>query len=708
MSSTALAESASASAAAYTAASSGNSSMTVAARKRYSVSFGNPALGTYHGFVYTAAAAGEDDNNAASGEDLTTADSTASGSAPPPPSLPDAAGSSGCGDDDDNSSCCNLVAMVRVPPDQVPEGVLNLVRPYRPRHVRIVIAENEGAKETAAAAENRIDERRGEEECAEQDTGKSSASAAAAAVLDASFSASSSSFDQHKHELDKDRSNERTHLVLIELSSEQAANELVRDLHGQPYTSLDDTVVCQVQRVLALEGIAGVSLMAPFFASPAASTTAAPNKATRTTAKDNSSNASFAPNNKNKEEHVFNCAVCLERMDLIEIENDDEKDHDSSDDREEARPVGASNSVPDYCTTAQRAVSILTTVCNHSFHMDCLLQWQDSPCPVCRYDHSGLNEALSQCHICGTTENNYVCLICGVVSCIGSGSGHGSGGAGSSSGGWAAARSCLPDLRHHQNHHHLLADMNVSHSRSEDSSSSSALESSSVAAQHTMHPSHARKHYDETLHAYALSTESQHVWDFAGQGYVHRLLQNKDDGKLVEVNDPRNTSSHERSSDPGLSEAQAGEVVHRKLEGFAGQYCTLLKSQLEQQRIYYEGRLQEIRREHADPRHGPVVSPADLKNALRQERSQLSRRLTSLKNKCRAVEENVGFIKNMNESLEANRGPLRQQLDEAQRAHMDQRKIFEERIPLLEDRVTRLMLQLENPGGEAADGAIID
>ena len=82
-------------------------------RKR-PVSFGNPALGTYHGCLYTLDVIG-----------------------------------------DDYSSCCNVpliegaehvervVAMVDVPPEQVPEGILNLARSHRPylHHVRIVTAE---------------------------------------------------------------------------------------------------------------------------------------------------------------------------------------------------------------------------------------------------------------------------------------------------------------------------------------------------------------------------------------------------------------------------------------------------------------------------------------------------------------------------------------------------------------------------------------
>ena len=41
---------------------------------------------------------------------------------------------------------------------------------------------------------------------------------------------------------------------------------------------------------------------------------------------------------------------------------------------------------------------------------------------------------------------------------------------------------------------------------------------------------------------------------------------------------------------------EEGEAVHRKLEGFADQYCTLLKNQLEHQRVYYGEVLEGIRR----------------------------------------------------------------------------------------------------------------
>jgi BRCA1-associated protein len=54
-------------------------------------------------------------------------------------------------------------------------------------------------------------------------------------------------------------------------------------------------------------------------------------------------------------------------------------------------------------------------VCNHKFHNECLQQWGDSSCPVCRYSvHSSHN---TSCAICATTSNLWMCLICGHVGC---------------------------------------------------------------------------------------------------------------------------------------------------------------------------------------------------------------------------------------------------------------------------------------------------
>nr|XP_043606179.1 BRAP2 RING ZnF UBP domain-containing protein 2 [Erigeron canadensis] len=58
---------------------------------------------------------------------------------------------------------------------------------------------------------------------------------------------------------------------------------------------------------------------------------------------------------------------------------------------------------------------ILTTMCNHSFHCSCISKWTDSSCPVCRYCQQ--QPEKSECMICQTLDNAWICLLCGFVGC---------------------------------------------------------------------------------------------------------------------------------------------------------------------------------------------------------------------------------------------------------------------------------------------------
>lgn len=55
-------------------------------------------------------------------------------------------------------------------------------------------------------------------------------------------------------------------------------------------------------------------------------------------------------------------------------------------------------------------------------------------------------------------------------------------------------------------------------------------------------------HWKESQHCYSLDLETQRVWDYVGDGYVHRLIQSKTDGKLVELPAPCRDGSDDCSS----------------------------------------------------------------------------------------------------------------------------------------------------------------
>ncbi|KAL9188446.1 hypothetical protein ACHAXT_006824 [Thalassiosira profunda] len=634
--------------------------------RRRRVTFGNPALGTYAGNIITfhprsrrrrRLILGEDAPSASDGscddDSSESSDDTFSSCSSRESSLQE---------DAPEVDCKCIAVMVDVPPHQVPDGVLNLVRGHRPfvEHVRIVIGSSpqEEATERRRRREVKAEKdaqpmRRSRSQtwaCENEahhgdgvdiDLAKSFGAAASISKADdndgiplGKRESRSTSFDvpsrlsygigrgtgveeEKDFEAGNDEREDKNYHILFVLDSEDSAKAFVEDLHYRPYTSLDESETCSVYHTAGVKGENGVKLLSPFFAP---STSASPNE--------------NAPSAKDEQQ----CPVCLEKMSLAT-----KSDADSSS-------------------------SILTTVCNHSFHIDCLSQWQDSPCPVCRYDHSGLNETLSRCHICSTTVRNYVCLICGAISC--------------------ANGPLMP-------------------------ASIATGDGAEQAPQAPSHLGHARQHYEESLHAYALDTETQHVWDFAGGGYVHRLLQNAEDGKIVEAADPRlmeeergfnlldgtgasPLTSLERSAIPTYSSsAEDDEEIHRKLEGFAGQYYTLLKSQLEQQRIFYEGRLEAIRREHENKTRNEHQSTADVISALKQERNQLEQRCMTLRRKHKKVAEDTVFLENMNESLEADKRAFRTQIAEAQAELAEAKQTTQQLLTPLEEKVTQLMLQLE-------------
>ncbi|KAL3673839.1 hypothetical protein V7S43_001528 [Phytophthora oleae] len=261
------------------------------------------------------------------------------------------------------------------------------------------------------------------------------------------------------------------------------------------------------------------------------------------------------------------------------------------------------------------ASGILTTLCNHSFHCDCLFRWEGSSCPVCRYSHGDIG---SSCEVCGTTEHLWICLICGHVGC------------GRYSG------------------------------------------------------EHAKQHYQETLHTYSLELETQRVWDYAGDGYVHRLILNKQDGKFVEFPGPNNLSG-ERSQTPPTTSAEEEEGEHLKLEKLAVEYNFLLKSQLEEQRLYYERLLARV--EEGESRQ--------LLNAHEHERKQLKKANATLAEKTKKLEEELTFVRELNKSLIENQKQWKERVRilEEQNSRIEQETAL--RIGDLEGQVRDLMFYLD-------------
>ncbi|KAF2130250.1 hypothetical protein P153DRAFT_356052 [Dothidotthia symphoricarpi CBS 119687] len=174
---------------------------------------------------------------------------------------------------------------------------------------------------------------------------------------------------------------------------------------------------------------------------------------------------------------------------------------------------------------------LLTILCQHVFHCACLEKWRGSGCPVCRYtqnDAFGSHRALD-----GDAPDNE-CSVCAATENL-----------------WIC-----------------LVCGNTGCGRYDEA--------------------HAFAHYEATSHTYAMDVATQHVWDYAGDGYVHRLIQNKADGKLVDLP----ASTHQSFGAPGMTGYANDTVPREKLDNMGMEYAYLLTSQLESQRAYFEEQLE--------------------------------------------------------------------------------------------------------------------
>lgn len=62
--------------------------------------------------------------------------------------------------------------------------------------------------------------------------------------------------------------------------------------------------------------------------------------------------------------------------------------------------------------------SIITILCNHSFHVHCLSKWGDTTCPVCRYNQTPECQLENKCMECSYDGDSlWMCIICGHVAC---------------------------------------------------------------------------------------------------------------------------------------------------------------------------------------------------------------------------------------------------------------------------------------------------
>lgn len=192
---------------------------------------------------------------------------------------------------------------------------------------------------------------------------------------------------------------------------------------------------------------------------------------------------------------------------------------------------------------------LLTIPCQHTFHCQCLSKWKDDTCPICRYSNNFSNQQVRR-SVRRLLQFSLPRRSVGSVS-------------------------ITPPIR-------LQEESDRCMECSSDKELWICLVCGNIGCSRYAPEQHSLKHFINTGHCFAMELDTSRVWDYAGDNYVHRLVTNESDGKLVELPDKNDSDkSSEKKSTLGL------------LDEVGFDYSELLISQLDSQREYYELLLQE-------------------------------------------------------------------------------------------------------------------
>ncbi|KAI0133608.1 hypothetical protein BJ170DRAFT_699562 [Xylariales sp. AK1849] len=125
---------------------------------------------------------------------------------------------------------------------------------------------------------------------------------------------------------------------------------------------------------------------------------------------------------------------------------------------------------------------------------------------------------------------------------------------------------------------------------------------------------HAKEHWKDTAHTFSLELDTQHVWDYAGDMWVHRLIRDKGDGKVVELPGHHHNHHGQRREDEDV-------VPRAKLDSIGMEYTHLLISQLESQRVYFDEKLSKAADKAAKASAAAESAATQASQALRELQS---------------------------------------------------------------------------------------
>eukprot|EP00092_Neocalanus_flemingeri_P021045 GFUD01022801.1.p1 GENE.GFUD01022801.1~~GFUD01022801.1.p1 ORF type:complete len:614 (-),score=210.70 GFUD01022801.1:48-1889(-) len=209
---------------------------------------------------------------------------------------------------------------------------------------------------------------------------------------------------------------------------------------------------------------------------------------------------------------------------------------------------------------------------------------------------------------------------------------------------------------------------------------------------------HAHKHFLDTQHCYSMELGHDRVWDYVGDNFVHRLVQNNEDGKLVEQEAQNEGGKHGRLSGVMMNKDE-------KMDSLQLEYTYLLTSQLEDQRRYFEtklGRVEEAAGKELLEVTNRAKQSQEEKDALKEELESVKREKSKVDVKLSQMSIKFGKLsteleeeKQLNKSLRQNQEEWQTRLKRAEIEINVIKEVKDKEIGELKEQVRDLMFYLE-------------
>ncbi|GMS85478.1 hypothetical protein PENTCL1PPCAC_7653 [Pristionchus entomophagus] len=204
---------------------------------------------------------------------------------------------------------------------------------------------------------------------------------------------------------------------------------------------------------------------------------------------------------------------------------------------------------------------------------------------------------------------------------------------------------------------------------------------------------HAFRHFEETSHTFAQEVGGNRVWDYAGDNYVHRLVQAEQDGKLVAVE-------------------RGGVENDEKVEAVTLEYTCLLTNQLENQRRYYEAELSKSERARSNLEKMALAQLEDVEAQLKRAVDECNKVRGELdaSNKAKGVAEkkqqtaiakmnklssDLAEERSLNSIVRSDQDKWHKQVEALQKESTEMKEKYEREVSELRDQLRDIMLHLE-------------